>query len=200
MIVRARRWLQVPEVIGAPDCPLMLRWTIISDDPAEALLPLPKKLTGDRKLMVHRFLPNVEDRDPHDHPRGFWTLVLRCGYWDLVPCPDCGGIPVVMQMPPGECELCKNAGVVVGDVMRAGVIRYRAAEHTHITQSGPRGAWTVVLMGPMERPWGFLRQGRWWAFRSYEAAFGFAHRCPTDEEMEGRMLKYTDDGVVVKDA
>lgn len=32
-------------------------------------------------------------------------------------------------------------------------------------------------------------------FEGYEERFGFSHRCPSDEEREGALLKYTDDGV-----
>lgn len=192
---RLREWLRNPETIGAPDCPIIRRWTVV-DEKAEAtasheqtvrtLLPLPKWLTGDRKLMVHYFPPNVEDRDPHDHPRGFWTLVLRGRYLDLVPCETCGGHGY------HDCE-CMGEGMRVGDVMTPGMVRYRPPEHVHITQSGPRGAWTIVLMGPAARAWGFWREGTWWAWRKYEERFGFAHRCPSDEELEGQMLKYTDE-------
>lgn len=206
------RWLREPELIGAPDCPLMHRWSIIDSKPATVqrtegnsqgksltLIVLPKWLTRDRKLMVHRFLPNIEDRDPHDHPRGFWTFVVRGGYLDLVPCQHCEGKGEAV-MPNGSrvprCSLCDSTGVVVGDRMRPGTLRYRAPEHKHITRSGPKGAWTVVLMGPTARPWGFWRRGRFWLWKDYEKEFGFAMRCPTDEEREGATLKYTDEGVV----
>jgi hypothetical protein len=202
---RLLRWIREPELIGPPDCPIMRRWTIYGDDPKESLLPFVRRAKRfpylcDRKLLLHFFEPNVEDRDPHDHPRGFWTIVLRGSYLDLVPCPDCrdrigvqfhAGVEEPEIVPP-KCDRCGGEQLVVGDVMRAGAIRYRPAKHTHITQSGPNGAWTLVLMGPFERSWGFLRRGRWWAFRDYEAEFGFAMRCPTDEEREGVILKYSD--------
>lgn len=215
---RFLRWLREPETIGAPDCPIIRRWTIV-DEKAEAtashdqqvttLLPLPKWLTRDRKLMVHFFPANVEDRDPHDHPRGFWTIVLRGRYLDLVPCQQCGGRGDVAAITGiagieenGEypridawrqtCPACRGQKVVIGEVMKRGMVRYRPPEHTHITQSGPEGAWTIVLMGPQARDWGFWRGGVWWAWRKYEDRFGFAHRCPSDEELEGAMLKYSD--------
>lgn len=212
---RLWRWLREPEIIGAPDCPLMLRWTLVdfkaptvnrvtegkSQGRTESLIVLPKWLTGDRKLMVHHFLPNVEDRDPHNHPRAFYTLVLWGRYYDLVPCKWCDGTGVEDRARPVEaCLRCNGEGTVVGDVMKAGTFRYRPAQHTHITQSGPRGAWTVVVMTTLAGKWGFFRAGRFWPWKDYEAKFGFAHHCPTEEEMEGVMLKYTDEGVVPKDS
>lgn len=37
------------------------------------------------------------------------------------------------------------------------------------------------------------RFSEWWPWRKYEEPFGFAMRCPTDEELEGQMLKYNDE-------
>jgi hypothetical protein len=158
--------------------------------------------------MVHRFHPNVEDRDPHDHPRGFWTFVLWGSYDDLVPCDACGArgwrvITVPGRGRPGtrrrhiRCPHCAGDGLLVGERMTPGTLRYRAAEHRHITSTHRRSAWTLVLMGPAERPWGFWRDGGWWPWKDYERVFGLAMRCPTDEEAPpGTPLKYTDDGVV----
>lgn len=226
---RLRDWLRNPEIIGAPDCPLMLRWTLLDSKPPTvnrategqsqgrtlSLIELPKWLTRDRKLMVHHFLPNVEDRDPHDHPRGFWTFVLWGRYFDLVPCEACEGlggerILTPIENDPGEfgrkfklgevCSECRGEGTRVGTMMTRGTLRYRKAQHIHITQSGPRGAWTLVLMTPLERKWGFWRNGKWWPWKDYEAEFGFAMRCPTEEEVGDTMMKYTDRGVVRKAA
>ena len=196
--MRFIRWLRNPEYIGPPDCPIMRRWTIYADDGLLPYVKLAKRWPRifDRKLMVHYFEPNVEDRDPHDHPRGFWTLVLRGRYLDLVPCGLCDGSGRHRGTDGGDlCSNCLGDGLIIGDVMKAGTIRYRPAKHTHITQSGPKGAWTLILMGPFERSWGFLRNSKWWPFKEYEAEFGFAMRCPSDEEREGVMLKYSDEMV-----
>lgn len=218
---RLLTWLRNPEVIGAPDCPLILRWTIFEAVPADAagdadffrhktraLFYPPLWLCRDRKLMIHHFLPEVEDRDPHDHPRGFWTFVVRGSYFDLVPCYACEGHgfeeaarSTSEGVAPFRCSFCDGIGTVIGEVMRPGKLRFRPAKHTHITQSGPDGAWTVVLMQPFERAWGFWRKGRFWTFKDYERAFGFAHRCPTDAERESvdaTLLKYTDEGAVMR--
>lgn len=132
------------EVIGVPECPLMYRWT---------LLDCGKRIG---KVMLHYFLPTQRDRDHHDHPRSFVTLVLRGGYDDIQP----------------------NGHV---DRVRAPTIRFRQATHAHITVAGPRGAWTLVVMGPLRRDWGFIRDGRWWPWRRYEERYGLNFRCEADE-------------------
>jgi hypothetical protein len=106
------------------------------------------------KLLLHHFLPNADDRAEHDHPSSFFTLVLAGGYSDLSP-----------------------EGV---DRMRPGSLRFRPAEHRHKTKVGPKGCWTLVLMGPKRRAWGFWKEGRWWPWREHERRFGFGMRCPED--------------------
>jgi hypothetical protein len=145
------------EVIGQLECPLLHRWTLLSCRAG--------------KLLVHHFLPTVRDRDPHDHPRPFLTLVLRGGYDDIALCRWCQGRRVM------GCLECGETGYIT-DRLRAPAIRYRAADHAHITVAGPRGAWTLVVMGPLVRAWGFLRDGRWWSWRAYEGRYGGSFRCP----------------------
>lgn len=139
-----------PEVVGPPDCPIMLRWTLIG------------RSGETNRLMLHWFPPNADDRDPHDHPCDFWTLVLQGGYDDLVP---------------------RAGRVVVGDRMRRGSLRFRAAEHTHRTCVGSGGCWSLVWMRPRRREWGFHRGGRFWKWFDYEHRFGFGMRCEPVERL-----------------
>lgn len=76
------------------------------------------------------------------------------------------------------------------------------ALHTHTTLVGPlhkfqpgaadrdphdhprpfltlQGCTTLVLMGPLVRAWGFVRDGRWYPWRVYDEKFGHgSFRCP----------------------
>lgn len=105
------------------------------------------------KVLVHHFMPGSDDPDTHDHPRPFITLVLRGGYWDIT-------------------EDGKREAVF------APALRYRRAEHAHRTLVGRKGAWTIVVMGKVTRPWGFFRDKVWYHFKDYERIFGFSFRCP----------------------
>jgi hypothetical protein len=126
------------ELIGPADCPIMWRRTLIANRFG--------------KVLLHRFMPNASDRDPHDHPSSFLTFVLRGGYDDVQP-----------------------DGTV--DEVRAPTIRFRRAEHAHITRVTSAGAVTVVAMFRKRRSWGFWRDGRWYPWRSYEKKFGLNWRC-----------------------
>lgn len=153
------------EVIGPPACPIMHRWTLL-------------KLCG-RKLLLHHFLPNADDRAEHDHPAPFWTFVLWGGYDDRVPCSMCNGLRSAdSEWSAPSCGRCGGQGDVPGDRMRAGMLRRRVATYRHRTRVLPSGAWTIVWMGRKERLWGFWKDGRWWPWRDHEKAFGFGMRCP----------------------
>jgi hypothetical protein len=143
-----RRFLPDTEVIGPPDCPILHRWTLAS-------------VLG-RKLLLHHFQPNADDRAEHDHPSPFWTLVLR-GYYD---------------------DIAHVANGSVRERMAAGMLRRRAAEHRHVTKVGPDGCWTLVFMGKKTRPWGFWEGNRWYFWRDHEQRFGFGMRCAEDPEPE----------------
>lgn len=134
------------------------------------------------KVLLHHFMPNADDRDTHDHPRPFWTLVLRGGYDDMVLCNHCrGGRTGSMDGSYDfECPFCVD-GLIAGDRMRAGMLRFRPATYAHRSRVLPSGCWTIVLMGPFRRPWGFWREGKWWSFRDYQRTFGFGMRCGDED-------------------
>lgn len=154
------------ELIGTDECPLMLRRTLFASRWG--------------KLLVHRFFPGASDGAAHDHPRSFVTVVLRGGYEDRSLCPRCHG---TAKLPPsGGFEIgclrpgCEDGWVV--DRVAAPAVRFRRAEHAHVTRVFPEGATTVVLMGPLRRDWGFWREGRWYPWRVFERVFGTDWRCP----------------------
>ena len=149
------------ETIGPPECPILTRWTLLS--------------TRLGKLMLHRFHPNADDRAVHDHPAPFWTFVLRGFYDDMRPCEICLGEGFELG---GSCDRCSGLGVVLNEQMSAGTLRFRPAVHPHRTRVGPEGCWTIVLMGPKVREWGFWRGPQWLPWREHERRFGFGMRCP----------------------
>lgn len=150
-----------PEFIGQKECPLMVRWTLFD--------------IGILKAMIHYFPPEATDPDPHDHPRSFVTLLLRGAYmdksWEQVSWKD--------RQEAGY-HIPVN-GVLTHDFLTTGSFRYRPAEHTHITETGSQGAWSIVVMGRLVRPWGFMRQGRWWPWKKYVEKFDGPIRCDPEE-------------------
>lgn len=85
-------------------------------------------------VRVHHWLGPDDDRAFHDHPWSFLTFVVRGGYIDMHP----GGF----------------------DMLWAPAVRFRPALHRHTVVPHPEvGAWTVLLTGPIVRPWGFWQDG-----------------------------------------
>lgn len=151
------------EAIGNPECPIMNRWTLAGYDP--------NGRTGFR-LYLHHFFRKADDRDVHDHPCAFFTFCLFGSYEDVQLCESCHGTGRVTR-----CRDCDGQGSTIRDRVRFGSFRYRPAEHTHRTRSGRFGAWTLVLMLPKSRSWGFWRDGKWWSAKAYEDEYGPAMRC-----------------------
>lgn len=163
------------EVIGPDECPLMYRRTLLA--------------CGLFKVLWHRFVPNAGDKAAHDHPRSFVTFVLRGGYDDLQPCPTCrdSGAPGWLLGEPSNdwrraramtpCPTCRCRMFLVDEV-RAPTVRYRRAEHAHITKVCATGATTLVLMGRLRREWGFWQDGKCYPWRTFERLFGLGWRCP----------------------
>lgn len=139
--------------VGKPARKIGGGWEVIG--PSECPIMFRRTLVSSRwgKLLFHRFLPGASDEAPHDHPRSFVTIVLRGGYDDV--------------KPDGSI-----------DRVYAPTIRYRSAEHAHITKVGSEGATTVVIMGRLRREWGFWREGKWFEWRRFERLFGLNWRCP----------------------
>lgn len=140
------------EFVGDPHCPVTYRWT---------LFPWGEKKHENKdarfKLLIHFFVPNHVDTDVHDHPRSFVTLVLGGWYLDIAD------------------EGAKT------ELMMRGRVRFRRADHAHRTVAGPNGAWTLLLMGPITREWGFWHKGRWFYWRDWitnRPASAGKWRCP----------------------
>jgi hypothetical protein len=129
-------------------------------------------------VRLHQWLGDDDHRHPHNHPYWFVTVVLRGGYDDVT------------------YETIDNA-VLVKDVerMRAGMIRFRPADHMHSVQNVRPNTWTFLITGaPMFR-WGFLVKGKIIKRDKYFAVHGH-HPC--DGTGEGVRLK--PDGTRISDA
>ena len=78
-------------------------------------------------VRIHHWLGSDDQRHMHDHPWNFVTIVLKGCYLDISE---------------------------KSEVLSAGNIRYRKAEHKHsVYVSNP--CWTLLLTGPEKRKFGF---------------------------------------------
>jgi hypothetical protein len=132
MVERFVRWLlallgrEVFE-IGRLGDTYLTRWTLLG-----------RRLVGGGKLFLHLFHRGDAEPYPHDHPWGFWSLILAGGYWEVT--------------ADG-----KRKWYGPGRLLR------RPADWQHRVEL-PQGrkCWTLVWTGPKVRGWGFICRKRGW--------------------------------------
>jgi hypothetical protein len=111
-------------------------------------------------IYLHKFVGDDWSVDLHDHPKRFVSIGLRGRYTEHVP-------DEYEPLDTARREWC------------APWIRTFPATHRHrITGPTPeRPCWTLVIVGPPVRPWGFwLRGMSWIPWRRYVDGFGHSRR------------------------
>ena len=125
---------------GAGTCPVYLeRWTLA---------------LGFRcGVYLHHFIGDDWALDPHDHPRRFISIGLWGWYWEDV------FRPVLTTGEPGQLQVTRHD---------APWIRTFPANHLHRVRASECGnCWTLVMVLPKSRSWGFVQDGRWIHFKEY---------------------------------
>jgi lipid-A-disaccharide synthase-like uncharacterized protein len=110
-----------------------------------------------RSVMVHRLLLPDQDKNPHDHPWSFWTLVLKGGYVEHV--------YLTRDRRRARTDDDQPVSVVRGLF----ALDWRPAEHMHRIDALPDGdAWTfLVTRGEREHKWGFWTKQGWVYWKWY---------------------------------
>jgi hypothetical protein len=101
------------------------------------------------RLHLHRFVRDDPDPDPHDHPWSGVSLVLSGGY---------------VEHRPGRAPR----------VRRPGMVNVIARDTVHRVALRGADAWTLILTGPVVRPWGFYTERGFVPWREYKARRGLA--------------------------
>lgn len=106
-------------------------------------------------LMLHHFHRSDADRDLHDHPWAFWSLILLGGYWEVTP-------------QKGLYPLRKMRWYKPWSLLR------RPATWVHLVRLNKTTdrVWTLVLRFGYERQWGFHTKNGWVHFKKYDYKAG----------------------------
>lgn len=138
----------VKDIDGRPSLYLR-RWFLLGWS------PMSKNQAPKPGIYLHQFCRSDDDRDPHDHPWDFTTIVLKGGYVDETWHADHeGGRAVVGYEPCGPFS-----------------VRRRKAEHLHRVQLMPgRTSWSLLFIAPKRRSWGFHTPTGWQSWRDYFGA------------------------------
>jgi hypothetical protein len=94
---------------------------------------------GFAKVYLHNFVGNDWTKDLHDHPKRFISIGLRGSY--------------IEETPGGEREYI------------APWVRTFPATHRHRLRAAH--CWTLAIVGPVVRDWGFWHQGEWVEWEQY---------------------------------
>lgn len=106
-------------------------------------------------LYLHHFLGDDWALDPHDHPRRFISIGLKGWYYEDV-FDEVGALKETLKF-------------------QAPWVRSFPANHIHRVRASECGnTWTLVLVLPKSRDWGFIQDGVWVPFKKY--VFGGKYR------------------------
>lgn len=104
------------------------------------------------RVFIHHIMRSDEDRDPHDHPWAFFTLMLKGQYREHLTVP---------------CDPHHNTCMVKFVTLKRWRCLYRRATDIHrlFLTHGP--VWTLVVAGKTVRLWGFWTYDGWVHWREY---------------------------------
>lgn len=127
-------------VIGRKDSPYMNRWWVI---PRNRLF----------NIYLHQVLRSDDDRALHDHPWVNCSIVLKGGYWEVVPQQR----PSADWPVPPTRTKWRGPGSIV-------LRRPSAAHRLVVGAIGVEGrgpCWSLFITGPNVRDWGFWCPRGW---------------------------------------
>ena len=90
-------------------------------------------------IRLHHWLYSDDQRNYHDHPWAFITIILKGGYTDI--------------SPKDQNDISKEESKK--ERMTFGTVKYRPANYKHTVKVDKKGCWTLLLTGREKRDWGF---------------------------------------------
>lgn len=97
-------------------------------------------------IYLHHFHRSDEDREMHDHPWHFFTIILKGGYTE--------------DTPKGKFE------------RKPGAFLFRSAKHIHRVELNGQDCWTLIFVTKKVREWGFWMKEGWLAWYKFHTLKG----------------------------
>lgn len=141
-----------------------MRWADIPDARDETVVYLRRLRiiqTPWFAIYLHWIYQPDEDRDPHDHPFNFWSLVVRGGYTERV-----------WRVSPGRHMLHNRDHGYTEQWWRRFSWHKMDQEHAHMIRTLTPGTITLVFCGPKNENshWGFYTEDGFVGWRDYNTA------------------------------
>lgn len=129
----------VDQIIGPADRPYMHRWKM--------------SISVDGGCYLHNILRDDDDRALHDHPWSSLSVLLK-------------GRLVEVYAPLGTDK--RDSHTFARRKLNPGDVVKRSADFAHrLELDGPNSAWTLFMVGPRVREWGFWCPGGFRHWREY---------------------------------
>lgn len=110
-------------------------------------------------IRLHHILLPDTDRDPHDHPWPFVSIIVRGGYNEVW--------SPAMPDPSRRSALWHHYALTHEKVVRR--ISHHRSTDLHQIQRFHRGStWSLFITGPEKRVWGFQTPDGWMTWKDYE--------------------------------
>lgn len=115
-------------------------------------------------LKIHAIIQSDEEREHHDHPWSFWTLMLCGGYYEeTLRETEHGKIIKRKWIKPGTLRFCKAPYP-----HRIELEKKITRAMFHVPENIETPAVTLVLTYPKFREWGFYSRMGWIHHKKYE--------------------------------
>jgi hypothetical protein len=99
-------------------------------------------------IRIHRILSSDDDRHLHDHPWASTSIILKGGYWEVMP-KDPLQHPYLDSDEKNLVKVWRREGDVV--------IRKANSRHRLILPEGTT-TWSMFIMGEKDQSWGFYTE------------------------------------------
>lgn len=108
---------------------------------------------------LHNICTADLDREMHNHPWSFISIVLRGGYTERRP---------LYENPEFDAFWGDEPGYIVR--RKVGSIAFRSHNDRHRIVHVERDTWTLILMGPKRQTWGFFTAAGFVNWREFSSA------------------------------
>jgi hypothetical protein len=141
----------------------------------------PKPLMTRRRILstpwfaikLHHFHRSDEDREVHDHPWPFISLILCGGYDEVTPPPSTQKWLLQWEVA-NEVQTMADPRYIVRRRYRPGSLLFRPARWAHRVEllDLVHGSWSLVIVFPKVREWGFHTLRGWLPWRVFHGQAG----------------------------
>lgn len=115
------------------------------------------------RVRLHNIRRSDSDRDLHDHPWSYITIILWGGYWEWAEVSPAEYWRAAKRMPAW------SPGYVAAKWYGPGSIVRRDTSHRHRLELKPgRRAWTLFITAPKSHDWGFYTKDGFVPQEQYE--------------------------------